>query len=170
MRNSSGIGQLAYACLCRLLSYANSGSSPSGAGLEYRPCRARICPDTALVKTVAVIGASNNRSKFGNKAVRAFLQQGYEVFPVNPHEDEIEGLKTFKYITDVPVRPHMISVYVPPKILLVLLRDIAKKGCDELWLNPGTESDEVLAEAERLELNVVQACSIVAVGVSPSRL
>jgi predicted CoA-binding protein len=122
------------------------------------------------VKTVAIIGTSNNRSKFGNKAVRAFLQQGYEVFPVNPHEDEVEGLKTFKNIADVPVRPHMISVYVPPGVLLQLLPEISAKGCDELWLNPGTESDEVLAKAERLGLNVIQACSIVAVGVSPSRL
>jgi len=51
-----------------------------------------------------------------------------------------------------------------------VLPDIAAKGCDELWLNPGAESDEVLAEAERLKLNVVQACSIVGVGVSPASL
>lgn len=64
----------------------------------------------------------------------------------------------------------MISVYVPPMVLAKLLPDIAAKGCDELWLNPGTESDGVLAEAERLKLNVVQACSIVGIGVSPSKL
>jgi predicted CoA-binding protein len=124
----------------------------------------------ARARTVAIIGASNDRDKFGNKAVRAFQQQGYEVFPVNPKEEEIEGLRAYRSIADVPVRPQMISVYVPPPVLLKLLPDIAAKGCEELWLNPGTESDEVLAEAERLGLNVVQACSIVGVGVSPSRL
>ena len=122
------------------------------------------------MKTIAIIGASSNRQKFGNKAVRAFLQQGYTVYPVNPNEPEIEGLSAVKSIRDVPVRPQMISVYVPPPILLKLLPDIAARGCDELWLNPGTESDDVLAEAERLGLKVIQACSIVAVGVSPSRL
>jgi hypothetical protein len=50
------------------------------------------------------------------------------------------------------------------------LPDIARQGCDELWLNPGTESEEVLAEAERLGLNVIQACSIVGIGVSPGLL
>jgi predicted CoA-binding protein len=120
--------------------------------------------------TIAIIGASNDRAKFGNKAVRAFLQQGYAVFPVNPREETIEGLRTFKSIADVPVRPHKISAYLLPAILLKLLPDIAAKGCDEFWLNPGTESDEVLAEAERLGLNVVQACSIVGVGVSPEEL
>ena len=122
------------------------------------------------MKTIAIIGASTDRAKFGNKAVRAFQQQGYRVFPVNPKEETVEGLPAFKSIAEVPVRPQMISVYLPPAVLLKVLPDIAAKGCDELWLNPGTESDVVLAEAERLKLNVVQACSIVGVGVSPAAL
>jgi len=126
--------------------------------------------DAERVKTIAIIGASNDRAKFGNKAVRAFLQQGYEVFPVNPKEETIEGLRAFKSITDVPLRPQMISVYLPAPVLLKILPDIAVKGCDELWLNPGTESEVVLAEAERLGLKVVQACSIVGVGISPGSL
>lgn len=122
------------------------------------------------MKTIAIIGASNDRDKFGNKAVRAFQQQGYEVFPVNLHEQSVEGLRAFKSIAEVPVRPQLISVYLPPRVLLKLLPDIAAKGCDELWLNPGTESEEVLAETGRLGLNVIQACSIVGVGVSPGEL
>ncbi len=118
-------------------------------------------------KTVAVIGASSDRAKFGNKAVRAFRLQGYTVYPVNPREPEIEGLPAYQSIRDVPARPHMVSVYVPPPVLLKLLPDIAARGCDELWLNPGAESDQVVAAAEQLGLNVIQACSIVAIGVSP---
>jgi len=122
------------------------------------------------MKTVAIIGASTDRAKFGNKAVRAFQQQGYAVYPVNPKETEVEGLPAFKTIRDVPVRPQKVSVYLPPPVLLKILSDISERGCDELWLNPGTESDEVLAEAERLGLRVIQGCSIVAVGISPSTL
>src|SRR6187551_3436177 len=122
------------------------------------------------MKTIAIVGASNDRAKFGNKAVRAFQQQGYEVFPVNPKETEIEGLPAFGSIRDVPVRPHLVSVYLPPPALIKVLPDIAARGCDELWLNPGTESAEVLATAAKLGLNVVQACSIIAVGVSPATL
>lgn len=122
------------------------------------------------MKTVAVIGASNNRSKFGNKAVRAYLQKGYTVYPVNPNETEVEGQKAYPSISAVPVKPDMISVYLPPPLVQKILPEVAAKGCDELWLNPGTESPEVLEEAERLGLNVVQACSIVGVGLSPSKL
>ena len=122
------------------------------------------------MKTVAVIGASNDREKFGNKAVRAFVSQGYQVFPVNPKEATIEGMPTYRSIKAVPVRPDRISVYLQPQVLLNILPEIAERGCDELWLNPGTESAAVLAEAARLGLNVVQACSIVGIGVSPANL
>ena len=122
------------------------------------------------MNTIAIIGASADRAKFGNKAVRAFLKQGWTVYPVNPKETQIEGLAAFKSIADVPARPDLISVYLPPPVLLKVLPDIAAKGCDELWLNPGTESPEVLAEAERLGLNVIQACSIVGVGLSPEEV
>ena len=122
------------------------------------------------MKTIAIIGASADRSKFGNIAVRAFLKQGYTVFPINPKESQIEGLPVFKSIADLPVRPNLISVYLPPPVLLKVLPAIAARGCDEFWLNPGTESDEVLAEAERLGLNVIRACSIVGVGLSPEEV
>src|SRR5262245_17280711 len=118
------------------------------------------------MKTVAVLGASRDRAKFGNKAVRAFHQQGFEVYPVNPKETEIEGLRCWPSVSDLPVRPDRITVYLPPPVTLTLLPAIAARGCDELWLNPGSESDEVVETAERLGLNVVQACSILDVGVS----
>ena len=122
------------------------------------------------MRTVAILGASADRAKFGNKAVRAYAQRGFTVFPVNPRELLIEGSAAFRSIAELPVRPDLVSVYLPPSVLLKILPAIAAKGCDELWLNPGTGSDEVLAEAERLGLHVVQGCSILSVGVSPSTL
>ena len=120
--------------------------------------------------TIAIIGASADRSKFGNIAVRAFVRQGFTVYPVNPKEAVIEGLPAFASIAEVPVRPNLISVYLPPTVVLKVLRAIAARGCDELWLNPGTESDEVMAAAEKLGLNVIQACSIVGIGLSPGEV
>jgi hypothetical protein len=120
-----------------------------------------------MSRTVAIIGASRIREKFGNKAVRAYQREGYKVYPVNPNETEIEGLAAWRSIGEVPVRPDVVSVYLPPAILLEVLPEIAEKGCDELWLNPGTESDAVLAEVERLGLNAIRACSILGIGASP---
>ena len=122
------------------------------------------------MNSVAILGASADRAKFGNKAVRAFAQCGYTVYPINPKETQVEGFRAFSSILDVPERPRMVSVYLPPPVLLRVLPDIAQRGCDELWLNPGTESEAVVAEAARLGLHVIQACSIVAIGVSPASL
>lgn len=121
--------------------------------------------------TIAIIGASADRAKFGNKSVRAHQQQGFTVYPVNPKGGEIEGLTAYRSLAEVPPeRLNRISVYLPPHLGLKLLPEIAARGCDELWLNPGSESDELVAAAQELGLNVIQACSIVAVGISPAEL
>lgn len=122
------------------------------------------------MQTVAIIGASSDRNKYGNKAVRAFVRKGFKVFPVNPNETEVEGQKAYARVGDIPVALNRVSVYVPPAVGLKLLPEIAAKGCDELWLNPGADSDEVVTEAERLGLKVVQDCSIVGIGLSPSQV
>jgi predicted CoA-binding protein len=120
--------------------------------------------------TVAIIGASSNREKFGNKAVRAFLQQGFEVFPVHPTEQTIEGLKVFRSVLDIPCPLDKVSLYVPPAVGMKLVAEIAQKGCKELWLNPGADSSDLYEKAQSLGLNPIIACSIVAVGVSPHDL
>jgi predicted CoA-binding protein len=118
--------------------------------------------------TVAIIGASSDRSKFGNKAVRAYAKQGYEVFPINPKGGEIEGLPAYKRLAEVPAdQLNRVSLYVPPAVGLTLVEEIAAKGCDVLWLNPGSESEALAAKARELGLETIIACSIVDVGVSP---
>jgi predicted CoA-binding protein len=118
---------------------------------------------------VVVIGASRNRSKFGNKAVRAFADKGYEVYPVHPKEPAIEGHKAYRSVLDIPVKHiDMVTIYLPPEIGMRVIEEVAKKGCSEVWLNPGAESDELIQKAESLGLNVIAACSIVGVGSSPS--
>ena len=123
-----------------------------------------------MAKVVAVIGASSNRSKFGNRAVRAFQQQGYTVVPINPHETEVEGLKAYPSVLDVPGSIDMASFYVPPDIGEQVIGDVARKGIAEVWLNPGADSDELIARARALQIQPIVACSIVAIGENPYRL
>jgi predicted CoA-binding protein len=118
-------------------------------------------------KRVAVIGASRDRAKYGNKAFRAYLHQGHEAIPVNPAVAEVEGHRAYASILDIPGDVDMATFYVPPRIGLKVLDEVARKGVRELWLNPGSESPAVMARARELGLEPVLACSIMAIGESP---
>jgi predicted CoA-binding protein len=121
------------------------------------------------VKTVAVIGASTDRRKFGNKAVRAFASAGYEVIPITPHHDTVEGLRAYASVLDVPGTIDMATFYVPPDIGLQVIEQVAQKQIAEVWLNPGAESDAIVARARALGLKPIEACSIIGIGLSPAR-
>lgn len=123
-----------------------------------------------MSKTVAVVGASSDRQKFGNKALRAFKAKGYRVIPINPNEREVEGIATYSSVLDVPGPIDLATVYVQPEVGLRLLPEFEKKQIGEIWINPGADSDELLAEARRLKLNVIAACSIVGIGQDPYAL
>jgi predicted CoA-binding protein len=122
-----------------------------------------------MSKTVAVIGASSKRHKFGNKALRAYLSQGYRVFAINPNEEQVEGIKTYASVLDVPEPIDMATVYVPGHIGVRVMEDIAKKGIPEVWLNPGADDDNVVERAKALGVRIIQACSIMAIGEAPGR-
>ena len=122
-----------------------------------------------MAKTVAVVGASNDRTKFGNKALRAFQSAGYTVIPINPNEREVEGMTSYASVLDVPGPIDMATVYVQPHIAHHLLDEFEQKAIPEIWVNPGAESDELLADARRRKLNVIAACSIIGIGRNPSQ-
>ena len=121
------------------------------------------------MKVVAVVGASNDRRKFGNRALRAFKRQGYTVIPINPNETEVDGEKAYASVLDVPGTIDMATVYVQPEPGVRVMEELAKKGVGEVWLNPGADDDRVVARAHALGLNVIQACSIIGIGESPYR-
>src|SRR4029450_7708687 len=123
-----------------------------------------------MSKVVAVIGASGDRKKFGNRALRAFQQQGYTVVPINPHETEIEGLRAYGSVLDVPGTIDMAALCVPPERGERVIEEIARKHIPEVWLNPGAESDELIARARALHIEPTIASTIIAMGRHPYEL
>ncbi|MDR1989743.1 MAG: CoA-binding protein [Acidobacteriaceae bacterium] len=119
---------------------------------------------------VAVIGASNDRRKFGNRAVRGYVAEGYTVIPIHPHAQEIEGLKAYPSVADVPGPIDVASLYVPPGIGLQLIDEIARKQIPEVWFNPGSESEALIDRARQLSVRSIVACSLLAIGQNPHAL
>jgi uncharacterized protein len=120
------------------------------------------------MSNVAVIGASADKSKYGNKCVRAFVDSDYDVYPVNPKEKEIEGLKCYQSVVDIKDKIDIASVYLPPEIGLKVADDIIKKGIETVYLNPGSESKELISKLEKAGIKVLALCSIIAIGKTPS--
>ena len=121
-----------------------------------------------MSKTIAIIGASPDRERFANKAMRAWQKQGWTVIPVHPKHTEIEGLKTYPTLADIPGAVDVASLYVSPKVGITVLEAIAAKGIKDVYVNPGAESDELVQKAESLGLQPIVACSILAIGEHPS--
>jgi len=120
-----------------------------------------------MEKSVAIVGASNDRSKFGNKAVRAYLKAGWTVYPVNPKEETIEGLPAFQTLMHCPQPITRISMYVPPSVGKKMLIDLLATAHDELFFNPGADGEDIIEEVEAMHLHPTKACSIVDIGMSP---
>ena len=117
--------------------------------------------------TIAVVGASANRSKFGNICVRAYASKGYDVFPIHPRAASIEGFPAYRQVADVPVgRLDRISIYLPKETCLAVLPLLGQKQAGEVWFNPGADDSEVLDRSRKLGLPVVIGCSIVDIGAS----
>jgi predicted CoA-binding protein len=112
----------------------------------------------------AVAGVSRDRAKYGNKVLRAYVQAGREVYGVHPTETEIEGVRCFPRLADLPVTPRGLSIVTPPPVTERLTEEAAASGVRRLWLQPGAESATALRRAEELGLSVIAGgpCVLVA--------
>lgn len=113
-------------------------------------------------KTWAVVGANQDQSKYGNMIYRKLRDKGYEVYPVNPMYDEVEGDKCYKDLSSLPVVPEVIDMVVSAKRGRPVIDEAAKLGIKYIWLQPGTYDDELLKQINSLGLEQVQACVLVA--------
>lgn len=114
----------------------------------------------------AVVGASQDREKYGNKVLRAYLQSGRPVYPVNPNATIVEGVAAVAQLRRLPESVHGISIVTPPSITELIIEEAASLGIKHVWMQPGAESDTAIKRALELGLNVIagEACILVVLG------
>lgn len=98
---------------------------------------------------IAVVGASNNSEKYGNRIVRHLVEEGHTVFPVNPKEKIILNLPCYRKVGDIEATVDIVDIVVPPEVTLKVLRYLKTLGRVNVWIQPGAESDEVIQYLEK---------------------
>jgi predicted CoA-binding protein len=114
----------------------------------------------------AVVGASTDRGKYGNKVLRCYQQHGLEVFPINPKAETVEGLKSYPSLAALPVRARGISVITPPPITESVVQEAIRADVQRIWMQPGAESPEAIHAAEAAGIEVIAGgpCLLVVLG------
>jgi len=113
--------------------------------------------------SIALIGASNDRSKYGNKIYRDLRNKGYNVTPINPKEEKIEGDKAYSSIEEMKKLPDIANFVVPPPVAMKIAQNITNLGIKHLWFQPGSESKELedwLKNTDGIEY-LINACIMV---------
>ncbi len=117
-------------------------------------------------KNWAVVGASTDQSRYGYKIVKKLENQQYNVLPVTPRYDQIDGIKTYKSVDAIEGPVDVVNFVVNPQIGMGILDDCIKKGVKRIWLQPGTVSQELVEKAKANGMEVVEACILVVLGYS----
>jgi hypothetical protein len=111
------------------------------------------------LKTWAVVGATDNKEKFGYKIFKAMHERGMQVYPVNPGITEVLGQKCYQTLKDLPIKPDAVNFVVPPRVGEQIIRDCVELGIQNVWLQPGADAEQVILLAQQQELTVVShAC------------
>lgn len=119
-------------------------------------------------KVWAVVGATNRKNKFGWKIYRRLVKAGYKVYPVNPGIEEIEGVKCYDSIEELPEVPSVVDILVPEQFGIEVVKMAKKIGVKYVWLQPGADKPLVVKTANELELNVIQGCALIEVHNGPA--
>lgn len=106
-------------------------------------------------KRIAVVGVSNSPYKYGHRVYHDLKRRGYDVVPVNPHLDTFDGQTAYPGLSAIPEPVDGVVIVIPPPNVPAVLREAAKAGIKNVWLQPGAESGEAIALAEQLGLHLV---------------
>lgn len=102
--------------------------------------------------TYAIVGASKNKEKYGNKIFKTLLDSGFKVIPINPKEDEIYGVKCYHNLSDIKEKIDVVDFVVPAGITLMVLEEVVELGIKKVWFQPKSFDNKVISYARRNKL------------------
>jgi uncharacterized protein len=103
-----------------------------------------LIKDFLQQKSFAVVGSFRNESKYAYKILRDLTKKGYEVFPVNPSLDEVDGIKCYKRISDIPFKVDVADLVTPPEASEKIVKECLERSIKRVWFQPGAESESAI--------------------------
>ncbi len=115
----------------------------------------------AQKKVWAVAGANDRPEKFGCMIYKKLKSKGYKVFAVNPNYKTVDGDICYPDISSLPEVPEVIDMVVNPRQGRTVIEEAIRLGVKNIWLQPGTYDDDLIAFIEQNGLTYVKACVLV---------
>jgi len=108
----------------------------------------------------AVVGASTNPEKYGNKVFKELKDAGYRTYPVNPNCVELYGEKCYPNLHSLPELPDIVDIVVPPNITEKIVKECKKLGIKKVWMQPGSESEKAIKFCQRNGIEVIHGVCV----------
>ncbi len=122
----------------------------------------RLISDFVDRRVWAIVGASQDQRKYGNRVYRSMRDAGYTVYPVNPRGGELEGARVYPSLADLPQAPEVIDLVVPPSVTEKVVKEAHELGLTRIWMQPGAESETAIAYCREHAMEVIyDACAMV---------
>ncbi|MDP3027645.1 MAG: CoA-binding protein [Nanoarchaeota archaeon] len=109
----------------------------------------------------AVIGVSRDPEKYGNKVYTDLKNAGYIVYPINPNANKIFGNKCYAELKDLPKKPDVVSIVVPPKITEKIVMECKKLNIHKVWMQPGSQSNKSIEYCKKNKINLLHDVCII---------
>ncbi len=117
-------------------------------------------------KKIAIVGVSSNTRKYGYRIFHDMLSKGFQVYGINPRIGEVAGAKLYKSMGELPAVPDLVITVVQPDVTERIVEECIELGVKEIWMQPGSESEQAVAKARDAGMNVVaHACFMVHQGI-----
>lgn len=109
------------------------------------------------VKTIAMVGASGDKTKFSYGVLRQLSEIGYDILPINPNPKitEIRGLRVYRSLKEIDKQIDMVEVFRPKNELYGIAEQAIKVGAKVLWGQIGVYDDKAAELAEAAGLKVI---------------
>jgi len=114
-----------------------------------------LVKDFLKQKKFAVVGSFRNETKYAYKILKTLIKKGCEVYPVNPSCSDVDGVKCYKSVSDIPFDIDVVNVVTPPSVTETIIKECREKSIKRVWLQPGAENEAAIKFCRDNNIDVI---------------